>query len=57
MSRTDVGEDGNEFRLHECNLERIVISLDDEYEYNVRIYRRQKLPGRFSQLWDELRVE
>jgi IclR helix-turn-helix domain. len=56
-SRTEVDEDGNEFKLYECNFESTVISLDDEYEYNVRIYRRQNLPDRFSQLWDDLRVE
>ena len=56
-SHTEVDEDGNEFKLYDCNFQSTVISLDDEYEYDVRIYRRQSLPGRFSQLWDELQVE
>jgi predicted transcriptional regulator len=56
-SHTEVDENGNEFKLYDCNFESTVISLDDEYEYDVRIYRRQNLPGRFSQLWDELQVE
>jgi len=55
-SRTETDDDGNEFRLYECNFESTVISLDDE-EYDVRIYRRENLAGRFSELWDDLQVE
>jgi DNA-binding transcriptional ArsR family regulator len=55
-SRTETDDDGNEFQLYECNFESTVISLDDD-EYDVRIYRNKNLPGRFSQLWDDLQVE
>jgi len=55
-SHTETDDDGNEFRLYECNFESTVISLDDE-EYDVRIYRKEKLSVRFSQLWDDLQVE
>ena len=53
-SHTEVDEDGNELKLYECNFESTVISLDDEHEYDVRIYRQQGLSDRFSQLWEEL---
>jgi DNA-binding transcriptional ArsR family regulator len=53
---TETDEDGNEFKLYECNFESTVISLDDD-EYDVRIYRKENLAGRFSELWDDLQVE
>jgi predicted transcriptional regulator len=55
-SRTETDTDGNEFQLYECNFESTLISLDDD-EYDVRIYRKENLPSRFSQLWDDLQVE
>lgn len=55
-SHTETDDDGNEFQLYECNFESTVISLDDE-EYDVRVYRKERLPGRFSRLWDDLQVE
>jgi hypothetical protein len=39
--------------VFECNFNSTVISLDDD-EYNVRIYREDNLPDRFSDLWDDL---
>ena len=51
---TKVDEHGNEFRIYECNFESTVISLEDD-EYEVRIYRTENLPDRFSRLWDDLR--
>jgi IclR helix-turn-helix domain. len=52
-SNTEVDSDGNEFQRYECNFESTVISLEDD-EYDVRIYRKENLPGRFSRLWDDL---
>jgi DNA-binding transcriptional ArsR family regulator len=55
-TRTVAGDDGNEYSVYESNFESTLISLEDD-EYEVRIYRDQKVPDRFSQLWDDLRVE
>ena len=54
--RTLVADDGNHYKVYECNFESTVISLDDD-EYRVRIYREENLPDRFSQLWDDLSTE
>jgi predicted transcriptional regulator len=54
--RTAIADDGNHFKMYECNFDSTVISLQDD-EYKVRIYRRENLPDRFSQLWDELGAE
>jgi DNA-binding transcriptional ArsR family regulator len=54
--RTTVAEDGNHYNIYECNFDSTVIQLEDE-EYKVRIYRRENLPDRFTQLWDDLGAE
>ncbi len=54
--RTAVAEDGNHYNIYECNFDSTVITLEDE-EYKVRIYRKENLPDRFGQLWDELGSE
>ncbi|MEF8838340.1 MAG: winged helix-turn-helix domain-containing protein [Haloarculaceae archaeon] len=54
--QTLVAEDGNHYKVYESNFESTVISLQDD-EYQVRIYREDNLPDRFSQLWDELNTE
>lgn len=51
--KTIVGDDGNHYKLYECNFNSTVIALDDD-EYDVRIFREDDLPDRFSQLWDDL---
>jgi len=51
--RTAVADDGNHYRLYECNFDSTVIRLEDD-EYDIHIYRRENLPDRFGQLWDEL---
>lgn len=51
--RTLVADDGNHYKEYECNFDSTVISLDGD-EYDVRIFRKENLPDRFSQLWDEL---
>lgn len=56
IEQTAVAQDGNHYKIYECNFDSTVIALKDE-EYKVRIYRRENLPDRFSQLWDELSVE
>lgn len=50
---THVASDGNHYKVFESNFDSTVISLEED-EYDVRIYRRENLPDRFSQLWDEL---
>lgn len=52
-NRTLVADDGNHYKEYECNFNSTVISLDDD-EYDVRIFREENLPDRFSKLWDEL---
>jgi len=53
IERTAIADDGNHYKTYECNFDSTVIQLDDD-EYKVRIYRRENLPDRFTQLWDEL---
>ncbi len=53
--RTLVADDGNHYKEYECNFDSTVISLEGD-EYDVRIFRKENLPDRFSQLWDELGV-
>lgn len=53
-SINEVDENGNEYHLYESDFESTVISLTDDDEYEVRIYRSENLPERFTQLWDEL---
>jgi len=52
---TRVSEDGNHHKIYTCNFDSTVIRLSDE-EYDVRIYRRENLPDRFTQLWDDLQA-
>jgi predicted transcriptional regulator len=54
--RTTVAEDGNHYSIYECKFDSTVIRLEDD-EYNVRIYRKENLPDRFTQLWDDLSAE
>jgi DNA-binding transcriptional ArsR family regulator len=54
--RTAIADDGNHYNVYECNFDSTVIALKDD-EYKVRIYRRENLPDRFSQLWDDLGAE
>ncbi|WP_049939541.1 ArsR/SmtB family transcription factor [Natronomonas pharaonis] len=53
VERTAVSGDGNHYNIYECNFDSTVIQLEDD-EYKVRIYRRENLPDRFTQLWDDL---
>jgi len=55
-SRTLVADDGNHYQVYECNFDSTVIRLEDD-EYDIRIYRRENLPDRFSKLWDDLSAE
>jgi predicted transcriptional regulator len=55
--RTCVTEDGNEYNVYESNFESTVVTLNDDDEYQVRVYRENNLPDRFSQLWEELSSE
>ncbi|MFW5919711.1 MAG: ArsR/SmtB family transcription factor [Halanaeroarchaeum sp.] len=55
-SRTLVADDGNHYQVYECNFDSTVIRLEND-EYDVRIYRRENLPDRFSSLWDDLSAE
>ncbi|WP_435194981.1 helix-turn-helix domain-containing protein [Natronomonas sp. EA1] len=53
---TAVAEDGNHYNVYECNFDSTVIALKDD-EYQVRIYRKENVPDRFSRLWDDLAGE
>ncbi|RQG98146.1 ArsR/SmtB family transcription factor [Natrarchaeobius oligotrophus] len=54
--RTLVADDGNHYKEYTCNFNSTVISLEDD-EYDVRIFREENLPDRFSRLWDDLGVK
>ena len=55
-SEMQIAADGNHYKRYRCNFESTLISIEDD-EYDVRIYRRDNLPDRFSQLWDDLSGE
>lgn len=52
-SSTYVAEDGNHYDVYESNFDSTVIRLEDD-EYDVRIYRKENVPDRFANLWDDL---
>lgn len=52
-SETAVADDGNHYEIFRSNFDGTVIRLRDD-EYDVRIYRKENIPDRFSSLWDEL---
>ncbi len=52
-SNTYVAEDGNHYDVYESNFDSTVIRLEDD-EYDVRIYRKENVPDRFANLWDDL---
>lgn len=54
--QTLVADDGNHYKVYECNFNSTVIALEDD-EYDVRIFREENLPDRFTQLWDDLASE
>jgi len=54
--QTAVADDGNHYNVYTCNFDSTVIKLDDG-EYDVRIYRSENVPDRFTQLWDDLAGE
>lgn len=54
--KTMVADDGNHYKIFECNFNSTVISLKDD-DYSVRIFREENLPDRFSDFWDELAGE
>lgn len=51
--QTQVAADGNHYTVFECNFNSTLVSLEDD-EYDVRIFREEDLPDRFTKLWDEL---
>lgn len=52
-SRMAIAEDGNHYQVYESTFDSVLISVEDD-QYDVRIYRREDLPDRFSDLWSEL---
>lgn len=52
-TKTLVAEDGNHYDVYESNFNSTVISLDGD-EYDIRVFRQNHLPDRFSQLWEDL---
>jgi len=52
-SETAVADDGNHYDVFKSNFDGTVIRLRED-EYDVRIYRKENIPDRFSSLWDEL---
>jgi DNA-binding transcriptional ArsR family regulator len=54
--QTAVADDGNHYNVYTCNFDSTVIKLDDG-EYDIKIYRSENVPDRFTQLWDELAGE
>lgn len=52
-ARLEIAKDGNHYQIYESAFDSVLISVEDD-EYDVRIYRRDDLPDRFSDLWEEL---
>lgn len=55
-ANTLVADDGNHYDVYESNFDSTVIRLEED-EYDVRIYRKENVPDRFANLWDDLRVD
>ncbi len=51
--RTAVGEDGSQYGVYDATFRRTVVTLEDG-GYDVRVFRDEGVPDRFSRLWDEL---
>lgn len=51
--KTIVADDGNHYRIFECNFDSTLIRLSED-RFDVRIYRTENLPERFDNLWDDL---
>lgn len=52
-ARTLVAENGNHYKVFECNFESTVITLEGE-SFNAEISHKEGLPERFSSLWDDI---
>lgn len=52
-SRMQPAKDGNHYQVFEAAFDSVLVSVTDE-SYDVRIYQRENLPDRFTQLWSEL---
>lgn len=48
-----IAADGNHHQVYDSNFDSVLISVEED-EYDVRIYRRDDLPERFGDLWEEL---
>lgn len=52
-AQTRIARDGNHHEEYTTNFDSVLISMEDA-DYDVQIYRREDLPERFGDLWDEL---
>lgn len=52
-ARTLVAENGNHYKVFECNFESTVITLEGE-EFTAEVSHKEGLPERFSSLWENL---
>jgi predicted transcriptional regulator len=52
-TRMRIADDGNHHKVYDSNFDGVLISVEDA-EYDVEIYRREDLPERFGDLWDDL---
>lgn len=52
-SRMRIADDGNHHQVYDSNFDGVLISVDDA-EYDLEIYRKEDLPDRFGNLWDDL---
>lgn len=52
VAQTLVAENGNHYKVYECNFESTVITLDGE-QFKAEIRHGEDIPGQFSNLWDE----
>lgn len=52
VARTLIAENGNHYKVFECNFESTVITLEDT-EFNAEVRHSETVPDRFSSLWEE----
>lgn len=52
-SQIRIAKDGNHHQVYDSNFDSVLISMEED-DYDVRIYRRDDLPERFGDLWDDL---
>ena len=52
VARTLVAENGNHYKVFECNFESTVVTLEGK-KFRAEVRHGERIPERFSSLWEE----